>query len=58
MWRIADSDGIVQPNVSFVHQRTHTPDPKGTLNAPLADGSFEFKKQPLVKRRARRQRGS
>jgi hypothetical protein len=34
--------------------RTSVADPKGTLNASLGDGSFE----PLVKRRARRQRGS
>jgi hypothetical protein len=27
MWRIADDGGIEQPDGSFLHQRTHTPDP-------------------------------
>jgi hypothetical protein len=28
MWRIADSGGIEQSDGSFLHQRTHTPDPE------------------------------
>jgi hypothetical protein len=28
MWRIANGDGIEQPDGSFLHQRTHTPDPE------------------------------
>jgi len=31
MWRIADSGGIEQPDGSFLHRRTHTPDPKQPL---------------------------
>jgi hypothetical protein len=28
MWLIADSGGIEQSDGSFLHQRTHTPDPE------------------------------
>lgn len=31
MSRIAEGGGIEQPNVSFLHQRTHTPDPNASL---------------------------
>jgi hypothetical protein len=36
MWRIADGGGIEQRDSSFLHQRTHTPDPKRHLG--MAEG--------------------
>ncbi|WP_165095021.1 MULTISPECIES: hypothetical protein [unclassified Caballeronia] len=36
MWRIADSGGIEQPGGSFLHQRTHAPDPKLTSGGVIS----------------------
>jgi len=37
MWRIADGGGVDQPYDSFLHQRTHTPDPERTINDALRE---------------------
>lgn len=38
MWRIADGGGTVQLNGSFLHLRTHTPDPERTLGIAGREG--------------------
>jgi hypothetical protein len=38
MWRIADSGGIEQSDGSFLHQRTHTPDPEATFDSVTLSG--------------------
>jgi len=32
MWGIADGGGVEQLDGSFLHQRTHTPDPEATFD--------------------------
>jgi len=36
MWRIADGGGVEQPDGSFLHQRTHAPDPEQSIIFVLA----------------------
>jgi hypothetical protein len=39
-WRIADDGGIEQPDGSFLHRRTHTPDPLPPLDASSSNGQL------------------
>jgi hypothetical protein len=36
MWRTADDGGIEQLDGSFLHSRTHTPDPKATVRSSFS----------------------
>jgi len=41
MGRIADGRGVEQPDGSFLHQRTHTPDPFLPLSPRRRYGGFQ-----------------
>jgi hypothetical protein len=47
MWLIADSGGIEQSDGSFLHQRTHTPNPIAA-SRPTVDFYGALKVKPLV----------
>ena len=40
--RIADGAGVEQPGGSFLHQRTHTPDPLLPVKVAESNGSFRL----------------
>jgi hypothetical protein len=51
MWWFADGGGVEQPDGSFLHLRTHTPDPKPPYSLSVGNGSFRCTKRHWISRR-------